>query len=71
VVAHFPVEGESGWYLRDCGSVVLHAMSEEMRQFYRLESLWHGAKPVDHERELATLPDLDAEDTRPAARAKR
>ncbi len=31
---------ESGWVLRDCGFMVIHLMTQEMRQFYDLDSLW-------------------------------
>ena len=58
-VSHFPPEGESGWALLDCGDVVVHALSAEMRQFYRLERLWPAAKPVEWQAEAAALPRID------------
>ncbi|MDY4888163.1 MAG: ribosome silencing factor [Sphaerochaetaceae bacterium] len=37
--------GVDGWELIDCGDIVIHLMSAELRAFYSLEKLWSG--PVD------------------------
>jgi ribosome silencing factor RsfS/YbeB/iojap len=59
-ISHHPTEGDSGWTLLDCGDVVVHALTDELRQFYRLERLWATAKKVDWHAEAASLPLLDA-----------
>ncbi len=35
---------DNGWELLDCGDIVIHLMSEEKRQFYELDKLWHQGK---------------------------
>lgn len=42
------VEGDatSGWMLMDYGEVVIHLLSPEMREYYRLEELWKDARVV-------------------------
>ncbi len=37
---------ESGWILRDCGFMVVHLMTDEMRRFYDLDSLWFQGEVV-------------------------
>ncbi len=36
----------SGWLLLDSGSIIVHLMLAEQRQFYELEKLWFDAKVV-------------------------
>jgi ribosome-associated protein len=57
-VDHRPIEGEAGWYIIDCHAVVVHALGEPQREFYKLERLWKKATVVDWEAELKKLPAL-------------
>ncbi|WP_455381088.1 ribosome silencing factor [Salinispira pacifica] len=34
---------EEGWVLLDCGPIVVHLMTSELREFYDLERLWFGS----------------------------
>jgi ribosome-associated protein len=43
---HKGVAGD-GWELIDCGSIVIHLMSAELREFYALEKLWHAGERLD------------------------
>jgi ribosome-associated protein len=39
--------GEGQWIVLDFGSVLVHIMSREYRDFYKLEKLWSDAETVD------------------------
>ena len=39
-------DSQSGWQLLDYGEVIVHIFSPELRDYYRLEELWHDAKVV-------------------------
>ncbi len=39
---------EDGWELIDCGYMVIHLMSREMREFYDLEKLWFNGEELFH-----------------------
>ena len=43
------VEGlqQSDWVLIDAGNVVVHVFRPEVREFYKLERMWSGDRPVD------------------------
>jgi ribosome-associated protein len=43
---HASGDASSGWVLLDYGDVVVHAFSPAERDYYRLEELWSGARPV-------------------------
>lgn len=47
-VVPYRVEGtaESGWIVIDLGDVVVHIFSQDLREYYKLEELWHQATPV-------------------------
>lgn len=38
----------SGWLILDLGSIVVHVMSQEARDYYRLEELWGKDAIVYH-----------------------
>lgn len=58
-ISHKPVEGDSAWMLIDLHEVIVHAFTEEARGFYDLERLWHDAREIDWQSEVADLPDPD------------
>jgi ribosome-associated protein len=51
---------ETGWMLVDYGDVVLHAFTEDQRQFYALERLWSDAPQLEFED--ASVPVAGSDD---------
>jgi ribosome-associated protein len=45
----FHIEGgkTGDWMVVDCGDILIHLFSPELREKYRLEELWHGGTLVD------------------------
>ncbi len=37
---------DDGWELLDCGNIIIHLMSQEKREFYDLDMLWHSGKKI-------------------------
>jgi ribosome-associated protein len=37
---------ESGWIVIDYGSIVVHLLDEELRNYYNLEELWKAGKII-------------------------
>jgi ribosome-associated protein len=44
------VEGipQDGWLVVDYGSIVVHLFAVDLRNYYRLEDLWHEGKVLLH-----------------------
>ena len=42
------IAGDEGWLVVDCGTVVIHLMTQEKRIFYDLERLWFEGEVIFH-----------------------
>ena len=62
------VEGlpDCNWVLIVAGSVIVHVLQPEARDFYKLEKLWAGERPVDPGMDLTVVYD-QSERTRPVS----
>jgi ribosome-associated protein len=66
------VEGETGWMLIDCYSVVVHAFLAEERERYQLDSLWPEARDLGLDgTPLAGAVPMPAEPAAPRLRKAR
>ena len=45
----FQCEGESDaeWVVMDCGNIVIHLLTAQMREKYAIEEVWNRAKIID------------------------
>lgn len=53
---------ESRWILLDYGDLVVHMFDDETREYYDLEGLWAGSKPIPFEHAAAPTPISDIQD---------
>lgn len=46
-IFHVEGEGEGNWIVMDCGAIMVHLFTPELREKYALEALWHEGKIVE------------------------
>jgi len=54
------IEGDLGsdWILLDLGDVIVHAMTDQAREYYQLEKLWSVDRPKEIEQEVSNTPEI-------------
>ncbi|MDX1973565.1 MAG: ribosome silencing factor [Candidatus Sumerlaeia bacterium] len=46
------------WVVLDYGDIVIHILDEQTRDYYRLETLWGDAKPIEWESKIPASPSM-------------
>jgi ribosome-associated protein len=66
-------EGRSGaqWTVLDYGGAVVHVMHRSAREFYGLERLWEGARPVQWESRVPAPPQKRRSPSRRSSPSRR
>ena len=53
---------DTGWMLLDYGEVIVHAFTEQQREYYALERLWRDAPVVPFDEQAAASSSVAARD---------
>jgi ribosome-associated protein len=53
---HLEGQQDGEWIVLDYGDIVIHLFTQEMREKYALEELWHDGKIIDVKIEVPAIP---------------